>query len=175
MKFKVLGVFMLLTILLIGCSSNNSEESKNETGDIKELVNNYSAGAVEGEDTASITATELIVTDKDNKESVYELPEDEFFVSIAPFIDETHPCKDHSLTGCQGEMVDQDIGIQIEDEDGKLIVDETANTGANGFVDFWLPRDQTFQVKISYDGKQVDSNISTYEDDGTCVTTMQLI
>lgn len=45
----------------------------------------------------------------------------------------------------------------------------------NGFIDLWLPRDKTFQVKIEYDGKVTEQEISTFEGDNTCITTMQLI
>src|SRR5699024_8934841 len=76
--------------------------------ELKALVNDYSVGNVEGHQV-SITSEQLIITDENEEEIVHYLPEDEFFVSIAPFFNETHPCKDHSLTGCQGELVDQDF------------------------------------------------------------------
>ena len=178
MKLKMLMVLLVFTMILGACSDtniNNERTSKgNEEIDIKTLVEDYSVGNIKNQ-TASITSTELIITKDDDKELIYDLPSDEFFVSIAPFISETHPCTIHSLTGCQGEMVDKDLDFYIVDEDGQVIVDETFNSGANGFVDLWLPRDQTFQVKISYDGQETESEISTFEKDGTCITTMQLL
>ena len=53
-------------------------------------------------------------------------------------------------------------------------MDETMTSLENGFIDLWLPRDKNFQVKITHNGKTVESNISTFEDDNTCITTMQL-
>src|SRR5699024_4262682 len=82
------------------------------------------------------------------------LPEDEFFVSIAPFLNETHPCDIHSLTGCQGELVNEDLEVQIENSSGEVILDEKQQTEANGFIDLWLPRDDTFNVTITQDGKK---------------------
>jgi hypothetical protein len=70
---------------------------------MKELVHHYVENITDY--TASITFTQLIITDSDDKESVYDLPKEEFFVSITPLINETHPCDIHSLTGCQGELV----------------------------------------------------------------------
>lgn len=177
MKFKIAAAFSVF-VLLAGCNNDiNNEEMEsadNDTTDIKELVHEYSTGDIPDQ-TATISANELIVTDnEDDRKTVYELPEDEFFVSIAPFLTETHPCFDHSLTGCQGEMVNKDLDIFIEDEDGNVLLNEGMQTMKNGFIDLWLPRGQTFNVKISHDGKQVESEISTFEEDGTCVTTMQL-
>lgn len=175
MRKKLITIILLMLVLLAACTGNKDElESKdNEPKDIKELVHEYSVGDIT-DTSASITSTQLIITDSDDKESVYDLPEEEFFVSIAPFINETHPCEIHSLTGCQGELVNQNFDFYIEDMDGNVVLDETMNSESNGFIDLWLPRDKTYNVKISYEGKQVESEISTFEKDGTCITTMQL-
>lgn len=179
MKLKILSLMLFATMLLVACSSEDNgadavPSSNNDSVDIKKLVNEYSTGSVEGE-TASITATQLIVTNEENEEeTVYELPEEEFFVSIAPYINETHPCTNHSLTGCQGELVEKEFDVYIEDEDGKVMVDEKITSLPNGFFDLWLPREKTYTVTISYDGKTVESELSTFENDGTCITTMQL-
>lgn len=122
---------------------------------------------------ASITSHELIVNDN-GEETRYDLPEDEFFVSIAPFVEYTHECAIHSLTGCQGELVEKEFDVLIQDEDGKVVVDETITSLRNGFIDLWLPRDKNYDVKIEYDDKTVESAISTFEGDNTCITTMHL-
>ncbi len=46
---------------------------------------------------------------------------------------------------------------------------------ANGFIDFWLPRDKIFKVKVENDGKIAETEISTFKADNTCITTMQLM
>jgi len=175
MKKKFVAIILMMVVFLVACngkSANEAQESKeNVPEDIKELVEDYSVGNITDQ-SASITSTELIVTDNDNTEVIYDLPEEEFFVSIAPFINETHPCENHSLTGCQGELANQDFNLYIEDMDGNVILDETMNSGANGFIDLWLPRDKTFHVTITHEGKQVESEISTFEKDGTCINTM---
>ena len=177
MKFKFLGIVLLAAVVLAGCSGGNENATETEgkttntteTENIKELVSGYSTGEVEVE-SASITSDQLIVNDTE----VYDLPKDEFFVSIAPYIDQTHPCGNHSLTGCQGELVKEEFEVYIEDEDGDVVVDETMTSQENGFIDFWLPRDKTYQVKIEQDGKTVQAEISTFTGDNTCITTMQL-
>jgi len=162
------GVGLLLILFAGACGDSTS------TQDIKEMVHDYSISDVE-EVSASITSHELIVTDADQMETTYELPEDEFFVSIAPFVESTHPCEIHSLTGCQGELEEEEFEVYIEDEAGNVVVDEMIASFENGFIDLWLPRDETFHVTIEHNGKIAESEISTFEGDDTCITTMQLI
>lgn len=172
---KILRLTFLAVLLIsIMAACNNETSESNQEKDIKEMVHDYSVGDFE-DITASITSHELIVTDQNNKETTYDLPEDEFFVSIAPFETTTHECAIHSLTGCQGELVEVDFQVHIEDEDGNVVIDKTMTTFENGFIDLWLPRDKTFNVTIEHNGKVAESVISTFEGDNTCITTMQLV
>ncbi|MDY0407175.1 CueP family metal-binding protein [Virgibacillus sp. 179-BFC.A HS] len=175
MKLKTIAILILVSALFMGCSNGNGndEANKDDVTDIKELVHDYSVGNVEAA-SASITSSELVVTDENKNQTTYDLPDDEFFVSIAPFINETHPCDIHSLTGCQGELVKEDVEVHIEDSAGNVILDETKQTEANGFIDLWLPRNDTFSVTIFQDGKKSSSEISTFDGDNTCITTMRL-
>lgn len=173
MKMK-LSIFMLsLSVLLVACSDDTNHVEEGYTDDIKGLVHEYSIGDIKNE-TASITSEELIITNSNESETVYSLPEDEFFVSIAPYINETHPCTNHSLTGCQGEMVEEEFDVYIEDMEGNVMLEDTLKTQANGFIDLWLPRDETYNITIYHGGKKVESKFSTFEEDGTCITTLQL-
>lgn len=79
------------------------------------------------------------------------------------------------MTGCQGELVEKEFDVYIEDEDGNVIVDEKMKSQQNGFIDLWLPRDNKFKTRIESEGKSVESQISTFENDQTCITTMQLM
>lgn len=170
MKKSVCTMIGILFVLVLGACGSQDSNSQ----DIKEMVHDYSTGTFD-DVTASITSEELIVTNNDGKETFYNLPEDEFFVSIAPFVDTTHDCAVHSLTGCQGELMEKEVDISVEDEDGNVIMDEATSTFENGFIDLWLPRDNTYQVNIEYDGKKATSEVSTFKGDKTCITTMQLI
>jgi hypothetical protein len=78
------------------------------------------------------------------------------------------------LTGCQGELIDQEFDVYIEDEEGNVVIDETLKSQANGFIDLWLPREKTYQVTIVHDGKTAELETSTFRGDNTCITTMQL-
>src|SRR5699024_4171920 len=104
---------LLLIFIAVGCSENKTSK---ETQNIKKMVQNVSVGNGNNVSSASITSTELIVTDSDNNETTYELPDDEFFVSIAPFTTTTHACTNHSLTSCQGELVEKECDVYIQDE-----------------------------------------------------------
>lgn len=71
--------------------------------------------------------------------------------------------------------MNEQFDIYIEDSEGNIIVDETLESQGNGFIDLWLPREQMYHIKIELEGKTVESEFSTFENDGTCITTMQLI
>lgn len=92
MKKKLLAIIGLVTAgLLTACGANDASNNPSENKkDIKALVEDYSTGKVKDE-SASITSNQLIVTKSDEKKVIYDLPEDEFFISIAPYVNQTHP------------------------------------------------------------------------------------
>ena len=97
MKLKIFAIFV---VTLFGCyfssclwwtESTNEESSLKESDpqDIEKLVSEYSLGNIENQ-SASITSQQLIVTESNKNQLVYDLPESDFFVSIAPYINKTH-------------------------------------------------------------------------------------
>ena len=103
------------------------------------------------------------------------MPANYFYLAVAPYIEYTHQCSIHSVTGCIGELQNVHVTVRFYDDSGKLILDELYNTGANGFVDLWLPREQkNAKLEIWYNGKQALKTISTVSGSKTCETTMQL-
>ena len=174
LKLKWISILTLVVALSVGCSNDiATTDEQTSTPTIKELVHDYTIGTAEAA-SASITSSELIVTGEDEKVTKYDLPEDQFFVSIAPFQTTTHPCAIHSLTGCQGELVEEEFDVHIEDSQGNVILDETKKTEANGFIDLWLPRDDEFTVTIQQGDQETTSDITSFDGDNTCITTMQL-
>lgn len=137
--------------------------------EVQELIDGYSNREIR-DSSASITGENLIVFHEEGEEK-YPLGEELFFVSFAPYIDTTHPCEIHSLSGCQGEMVNEDIEVVIETKDGEVIFDETVTTGVNGFINLWVTRDQTYKLKVFYEGKEVSQSFSSFSDSATCITT----
>jgi hypothetical protein len=100
--------------------------------------------------------------------------EDDFYLALAPYVDQTHDCFFHNLATCQGELVGEDLDVTITTDDGEVLVDETVTTYDNGFVSFWLPRDITGTIEVTHDGRSVTAPVATGPDDPTCVTTLQL-
>jgi len=133
-KFLII-LLAIMTLFLSACSATKNVNTNDsvEESDIRKLVYNYSVGNIKGE-KASITSNELIITKSDGKQEVIDISNEDFFVSIAPYIKETHPCQNHSLTSCQGEMPNTEFYVYIEDFKGNVIVDETKKSFANGFI-----------------------------------------
>mgnify|MGYP000654264435 CR=1 FL=1 len=152
----------------------DTESNAIDAQNIKQLVSSYSSGSMEAQ-SASITSQTLIVTGNDAKTVSYNLPKNEFFLSIAPYVNKTHPCETHSLTGCQGEMVEEDFNVSIVDKEGNEILNKPMRSQPNGFIDLWLPRNKTYHIKIEQNGKTAESEVSTFNSDNTCITTMQIL
>src|SRR5690606_37866330 len=123
---------------------------------------------------ASIRPDQLLLTGASGEETSIEMPADEFYVSIAPYVDQTHECFFHSLTTCKGELGNEEINVQVIDDSGKTLVDESVQTYDNGFVGLWLPRDINGTITIEHQGRSATDSISTGQDDPTCITTLQL-
>nr|KEP23415.1 hypothetical protein DA06_08760 [Georgenia sp. SUBG003] len=123
---------------------------------------------------ASVRVDQLVVSDG-QEEVAMDLPEDRFYLSVAPFVDQTHECFYHSLTTCTGELGGEDVEVRIVDDAGKVLVDEKTTTYDNGFVGYWLPRDIDGTLTVSYDGRIGEVDFSTREDSPTCVTTLQVV
>ncbi|RPF28911.1 CueP family metal-binding protein [Georgenia muralis] len=123
---------------------------------------------------ASVRVDQLVLTDADQEVAV-DLPDDRFYLSVAPYVDQTHECFYHSLTTCKGELGGEEVQVSIvDDATGDVLVDETVTTFDNGFTGFWLPRDIEATLTVSYDGKTAETAIGTGAEDPTCLTTVQL-
>ncbi|ASK62245.1 hypothetical protein CFK37_08765 [Virgibacillus phasianinus] len=176
MKLKVIFVLFFLSLVLVACSNSADKGNTSETEhaeNIKKLVHGYSTGKLEAK-SASITPQELTVVDANENEKVYKLTGEKFFVSIAPYVNQTHPCTYHSLTGCQGEMAVKEFKVHIKDSNGNTVVNKKMKSQENGFIDLWVPRNENYSIIITHNGKRVESQFSTFNDDPTCLTNMQL-
>ncbi|HNQ42716.1 MAG TPA: CueP family metal-binding protein [Saprospiraceae bacterium] len=120
---------------------------------------------------ASINSDYLILSDDTNNVRL-ALPKDKFYLAFAPYISTTHPCGTHSLTSCQGELINHEIHTIITDNEGNEIINADLITMMNGFAGVWLPRNIDGTVSVNYDGKVAQAPISTYAGSNTCLTTM---
>ncbi len=123
---------------------------------------------------ASIGIDELVLSD-DKGEVRLSMPEDETYLSLAPYVNQTHDCYYHSLTTCTGELGNQPVHVTFRDgATGEAIIDEDVTTYDNGFVGFWVPKDISGTIEVDYEGRTATTDFSTEADGATCVTTLKL-
>jgi hypothetical protein len=123
----------------------------------------------------SVRTDELLVSSGAEEELPVALPDDRFYVSLAPYVDQTHECFYHSLTTCKGELGGEDVDVVItQDGESTPLVDETVTVFDNGFVGFWLPKDVAGTIAVTYGDLAGEVDFGTGPDDPTCITTLQL-
>jgi len=122
---------------------------------------------------ASVQA-DRVVFDPEGRAIEAALPEDLFSLALAPFRTHTHDCFFHSLGGCQGELADTSVRVEIVDEGGTVLVQEETTTGANGFAGFWLPRDVAGTITAAIGEETGSIPFATTADAPTCLTGLQL-
>lgn len=166
--------------------SESSQAAATEVLDRYGLTDMDARGVIERLDTmpvaerpdtllASVQPTELVLTDTAaGSIATLPMPDEQFYLSVAPYEDQTHDCLFHSLTTCLGEMAGEPVDITVTDETGRTVVDETRTAYDNGFVGLWLPRDLTGTLTVEHDGKSSTVPIATGDDDLTCLTTAHL-
>ncbi|ADU47308.1 hypothetical protein Intca_0767 [Intrasporangium calvum DSM 43043] len=123
---------------------------------------------------ASVRYDKLVLKDGGTETEV-ALPGDKFYLSVAPYVNQTHDCFYHSLTTCTGELAGQDVDVKIVDSAGKTLVEGPQKIYANGFVGFWLPRDIKGTITVTQAGRTATSAISTDKEAATCLATLKLI
>lgn len=123
---------------------------------------------------ASVRQDELILSDA-RGEVVLPMPTDRSYVSVAPFVSQTHECHFHSLTTCRGELAGERVHVTITDgATGEVLVVESTQTYDNGFVGYWLPRGASGTIRIEGAAGVGTAEFSTGAGEPTCITTLQL-
>lgn len=122
---------------------------------------------------ASVRPDELLLSDDDSQVAL-ELPDDRFYLSVEPYVTNTHDCFYHSLTTCKGELGGKDVRVTVTDEAGKVLLEDKSTTFDNGFLGLWLPRDVAGTIEMEYDDMKGKVDFSTDNDAPTCLTTLQL-
>lgn len=122
---------------------------------------------------ASVRPGEVVFS-QDGEEVAVPIEGEDVYVSIAPYVSQTHDCYYHALGGCQGELAGEDVHVTITADDGEVLVDEDATTYTNGFVGYWLPKDVAGTITITRDGLSGEVPLDTSAEGPTCVTTLQL-
>lgn len=123
----------------------------------------------------SVRPDHVQITEKEGAEPVnVPLPKEEFYISIAPYINTTHPCTYHNLISCKAEFPNTQMYVKVADEQGAVIFEKDVTTFQNGFFDLWVPRGRKVAVTVSYGDKQATEILGTSSNDRTCITTMRL-
>ena len=124
---------------------------------------------------ASVRPSEVVLS-AGGEEKTLELPDDKFYLSFAPYVDQTHECFNHSLTTCQGELISETVQVEITDTtNDTVLLDDAVATFENGFIGIWLPRDIEGTIQVTYDGKTGEVDFATTEEAPTCLTTLQMV
>ncbi|MCF7925355.1 MAG: CueP family metal-binding protein [Candidatus Izimaplasma sp.] len=176
MKRLLLAFTVLTVILLSGCQTNTDSLADLGLDNLssKAILDGLADGSITPDGYAVSVYDDELVVIADDERFYLDMPEDQFYLSVAPFIDQTHECLYHSATGCRGEMKDETFHISLISDSGTVIMDETITSQSNGFIDLWLPRDIEGTLTITYNDLSTSKTITTYTDDKTCETTMQL-
>lgn len=174
-KLILLITVFVITLTLSACSNKDDLESIGLSGlSGKEILTGIADGTIIIDGYAvSVYDDELVVILEDNKISV-NMPEDEFYMSVAPFINTTHECLYHSATGCRAELKQEEFFVELIDSDGNVVLSETMTSLSNGFIDLWLPRDIQGTLTITQGELSTSKLITTVSGSPTCETTMQL-
>lgn len=147
--------------------------------DPEEIVDHLDLLPVEERPTdlvASVRPDVLVVSEgPEGQEIELDLPEDRFYLSMAPYVEHTHECFHHSLTSCLGELRGEEVAVTItDDSDDSVLVEETGRTFDNGFVGYWLPSGIDATVTVEYEDFSGSTQVSTGADDPTCLTSLEL-
>ncbi|GFZ93840.1 CueP family metal-binding protein [Nesterenkonia alkaliphila] len=182
-------VLLLVGLFIASCSTSSgpSATAKEDSWlaeynldglDGREITEQLDTMPVEdrpGDLIASVEPKELVLFDDQENEASIPLPAEEFYLSFAPYLEQTHDCHFHSLTTCLGEMRHQQIDVTVTDSDTDVVLfDESVRTYDNGFAGLWLPRDITATLTVTHGDRSASIPISTDAEAPTCITTLQL-
>lgn len=184
------GALMSVALLLNGCAADTEQAANTPETSVQTLIETHDLAGMDAVEMidhldrvpmeerptdllASVMPEQLVLASV-TEEVALELPEDSFYLSIAPFVNQTHECHYHSLTTCVGELSNEDVDLTVTDASGEVLINEQRTTFDNGFVGVWVPADSNGTIEITYDGLTGTTNFSTGSESATCITDLQL-
>lgn len=191
--FGVITATIAAALILAGCSASTPQADGGSSNnaqlltaydleglDAREIIDHLDSMPVNERPDglmASIRPDQLTLTGKAGQDAILPMPDDEFYLAVAPYTGQTHECHFHSPTGCQGELRNTDVQITVTDQGtGEILYDEQTRSYDNGFVGLWLPSDRAVTVTVTVTGQGISGSvsISTGTEDATCLTTLRL-
>jgi hypothetical protein len=172
---------LLTTLAIIGIQEKNKspldlflETYELDGMNLKSVIQTLEAVANEEEGfKAGITGSHLLLSDQDESYEI-ELPAGEFYLSIAPYINQTHPCSNHNLVTCRGEMKSETFHVIITDlGTNEVVIDTNYQSTPQGFFGVWLKQNKNYEITINYNGMSATTQVVTSPETNTCLTTMQ--
>ena len=179
----VLAALAATPLVLAGCSGSPSAAEELlaahdlPSGSAREVIDALEALPLDerpSELLASVGTEVLTLSDAAGREASLELPAEELYVSVAPFVTGTHECFFHSLTTCRGELAEEELTVRVEGTSGEVLIDESRTTAPNGFLGLWLPRDAELTLTLTGADGTATTTLRADAEAPTCVTTMQL-
>ncbi|HLS02827.1 MAG TPA: CueP family metal-binding protein [Beutenbergiaceae bacterium] len=185
------GALLALTLVLTGCATNDVQESAAPMETTQpEFLTAYGLDGMEAVEVvdqldrlaladrptdlmASVMPEHVALSSQDTAFEM-ALPDDTFYLSIAPYVTQMHECYYHSLTTCEGELSNASVHVKIVDETGEVLVEEDTTTFDNGFVGVWVPRDTAGTIEISYNGMTGTTEFVATDGGATCITDLRL-
>lgn len=103
------------------------------------------------------------------------MPDDESYLSVTPYTEQTHECFFHGLTTCLGELADMKVDVTVTNAaTGDVLAKETLATYSNDFVGLWLPRNIDAELTVTGNERTATQAISTRDGDPACLTTLRV-
>jgi hypothetical protein len=177
LAISAIAIIIIGGILIALKLSKNAESSiLNQNGlnnlTATQMVDKLDASINEkGIINASVTGEELVIKGENGYTASYDLPEDKFYLSFAPYISSSHPCGIHSVITCRGELKEVTFDITVYDNEDNIIFEGSKTSMKNGFVGIWLDKGIEGRIEVKYGDLSASSPISTFADRNTCLTT----
>lgn len=177
---KYIFLQFAIIAMLFGCSQSNDPSFDDKFDLINEAIIKEAIEIANGWRTTDPDIIsyidQILMTIKfpDGRKVTKNLPENETFVAIAPYINSTHTCSVHYFSSCQGEMFEMKIEVLVRNEEGDLEKSMDLITLKNGFFELWLPRNKKYEIEIIYENLIAKEWVSTFSVDNTCLTTFLL-
>jgi hypothetical protein len=181
MKYIIAGVLIAFATLagFLLWNRNHRQDLLTQSGlaglSTEEMVDRLEASLDEPSILkASINATDLILNLQGDT-MTFPLSKDLFYLSVAPYVQQTHLCGNHNLITCRGELKSQTFLVEVRNEEGILIVSQEMTSHDNGFIGIWLPRDLNGTLTITQNGLSATTDLRTSVTSNTCQTTLELV
>lgn len=180
--YIALGIISLVfvgLVIIIGMNGDIKESEALRLSDLKRLSLTEKVARLEDHlDEKDITFAAIfgdrLVYGNEQEEVMLELPDDEFYLSFAPYKEKTHPCANHNLITCRGELTNEKFHVVVKDLDGNIIKEGEYSTYNNGFAGIWLPKNLEGTITVTDGELTATTNIETYSTSNTCLTTLKL-